>query len=530
MKEKVIELLKSLKRQFVEIRNEFSKIIEYCESKTFLLLITFIILIVCHGYLLFNSNVGIDTDVFVNNPANNYNWMEIGRFGLIIEKNILNLKFFNMFYAEVLTIVFLFVFSVLCYYTIYRLSGKDFKNLNLILPLICFTNPIWAEAFIFVIQIAEISFALMLIVLANLFIYKGVLEKNRVSTIIGMSLLFLAMATYQSFIVVYIAICIVSFILVMENEEIKEEKFSMLKLALFVAITFILTFAMYQITLKILKIENTYLINAWKTATSKREVLKNIYYHCKAIILGEGLFYNLGLIISLIGIGIIGIYNSIKNKKNTKLFLKAIYYCVYLAFCMTPFLLTIYVGQNSVVRAEIYLPIIQALSTLYCAYFIKTKINNSLINLLLIISICYLGMNQAYYLESLYYTDYLTRERDKELVYQIGHDIAEAGAELEDKLYFYGHYNGLDNNSIIRGQLIGTSAFEYAHTTDPMYYWSSQTIVYLLRAYGYKYNWVPADMARQAREIAAPETVPWWPEKEGIIKCDGYWIIKINPF
>ena len=88
MKEKVIELLKSLKRQFVEIRNEFSKIIEYCESKTFLLLITFIILIVCHGYLLFNSNVGIDTDVFVNNPENNYNWMEIGRFGLIIEKNI----------------------------------------------------------------------------------------------------------------------------------------------------------------------------------------------------------------------------------------------------------------------------------------------------------------------------------------------------------------------------------------------------------------------------------------------------------
>ena len=71
---------------------------------------------------------------------------------------------------------------------------------------------------------------------------------------------------------------------------------------------------------------------------------------------------------------------------------------------------------------------------------------------------------------------------------------------------------------------------EYSHTTDPMYYWSTQTIVYLLRAYGYKYNWAEPEMAREAKNIASPETVPWWPEKEGIIKCDGYWIVKINPF
>ena len=92
MKEKCVEILKNIKNEFIEIGNEFKNIVEYSEKRTFLLLMTFIILIVCHGYLLFNSNVGIDTDVFVNNPTNNYNWMEIGRFGLILEKNILNLK------------------------------------------------------------------------------------------------------------------------------------------------------------------------------------------------------------------------------------------------------------------------------------------------------------------------------------------------------------------------------------------------------------------------------------------------------
>ena len=468
--------------------------------------------------------------MFVNNPTNNYNWMEIGRFGLILEKHILNLSSFNMFYAEALTIIFLLIFCILCYYTIYKLSGKDFKNLNLILPLVCFTNPIWAEAFIFVIQIAEISLGLIFVVLSNLFIYKGLLEKNKVSTIIGMALLLLAMATYQSFIAIYIAMCIICFILVMENENVQKEKFSIIKSVLFVLITFIIVFAIYQIILKSLNIESTYLVNAWKTAARKKDVLKNIYIHSKSILLGEGIFYNIGLFVSLISIGIIGIYNAIKNEKVKKVFFKIIYVCTYFAFCITPFLLTIYVGQSSVVRSEIYIPIIEAFAILYVAYFITTKFNKKIINFALIISICYLAMNQAYYLESLYYTDYLTRERDKEIAYQIGHDLAEAGAELEDKIYFYGHYNGLDNSSIIRGQLIGTSAFEYSHTTDPMYYWSSQTIVYLLRAYGYKYTWAEPEMAREAKNIAAPETVPWWSEKEGIIKCDGYWIVKINPF
>ena len=37
-------------------------------------------------------------------------------------------------------------------------------------------------------------------------------------------------------------------------------------------------------------------------------------------------------------------------------------------------------------------------------------------------------------------------------------------------------------------------------------------------------------MAREAKEIAAPEEIAAWPEKEGIIKCDGYWIIKLDQY
>ena len=63
---------------------------------------------------------------------------------------------------------------------------------------------------------------------------------------------------------------------------------------------------------------------------------------------------------------------------------------------------------------------------------------------------------------------------------------------------------GLDNKSIIRGQLIGTSAFEYSHTTDPMYYWSSQTIVYLLRLRTSKKSILkPKKIKNKARVLSA---------------------------
>lgn len=52
MKEKILEMLKLLKKQFIEIVNEFKNIIKYCENKTFTLFITFVILIVSNGYLI----------------------------------------------------------------------------------------------------------------------------------------------------------------------------------------------------------------------------------------------------------------------------------------------------------------------------------------------------------------------------------------------------------------------------------------------------------------------------------------------
>lgn len=516
--------------------------VEYIEAHPTLLILTFIVLIVSHCYILLNSNVGIDIETFINNPKNNYNWIEIGRFGLVVEKLMLHLNSFSMFFAEAISIIFLFMFNTVMYYAFYKMSGKDLKLLNIIFPLICFTNPIWAEQFIFVIQIAQISFSLLLMSISLLLVFKWLIEKSNISFIFSNILLVLVFATYQSFIPIYIALCIFMFILMYENNEYKNilNKENELKkdnktfwiFAIKLIISFAIPMALYAIVNSFLPIDNSYLnsTNAWKIAPSKRECVKNIYYYIKAILKGESLFYNTGLTISMFAVVIIGIINAFKNKNINSKVNKFFYYCVYLLLLVTPFLLTIYAGQPQVIRAAIYIPIIEAILVLYMTMYIVSKVKFKVVSFVLFIFVMIITFEQLYYLESLYYTDSLTREKDKQIALQIVHDLKANGVEEGSTLYFYGHYNGIENNSTIKGQLIGISSFEFNHTMEPLYYLSSQTIVYLMRAYGYNYGWLPIEKVPEAREIANPEDIPSWPKEGSIIKNDDYTIVKINQY
>lgn len=508
--------------------------IEYCEKHVLLILLTFIIIFVCHGYILNNSNVGIDTEIFLNNPQNNYNWLEIGRFGLIIEKYILNLGFFNMFYAEALAIFLIFIFNLLCYYTFYVFSGKDFKYLNLIIPLVGFTSPIWAEQFVFYIQIAEIAFAMIVTVLAVLLIFDWVINKKKLSGIFGLVLLVLSIGTYQSFIPVYIGIVVFSLILLFENEEYKGKLDNILIIILKLMGSFIVGFIIYELILKITNVDFSYLngSNLWRISSSKREVVKNIYYHIKDIILAKSYFYNLGLIVSLVLFIVIGIIKSIKNENNTKKVFKVIYFFAYAAFAATPFLMTVYIGQGSVVRAEIYIPLLEAMAILFVLVNYYEKVSINALKAIILVPVIYLFFVQSYYLERLYYTDYLTREKDKEYIYELAHDLKEAGVPDTATLFIYGHYNGMETNATLKGQVIGTSMFEFNHVITPMYYYSGQTIVYLFRAYGFNYNWLQIDRIDEAKNKVSSEEYPCWPKEGYINKFDGddYYTIKINMY
>lgn len=505
--------------------------IKYFENNFILILLTFVILFVSHLYILNNSNIGIDTDRIIEDPNSNYNWIEIGRYGLIIEKQLLHLDFFSLFYSEVLTMVFLFIFCILTYYLIYVAIGKDIKYLNLIIPLIGMTSPIWAEQFIFTLQIAEISFALVLTVLASLFLLKWILEKSKISCIICLILLTITFGTYQSFIAVGMAFVLFIGIIIFENKNehellIKDFWKIIFKLLFSIIIPIIAYFCICKLVAK----DSTYLktANSWFTSNSIKDNIIRIFNHCLDIIKGKTIYYNIGLLIGNILMIIIGLKNTFSNKSINKVFNRIVYYCMILALLVIPFLLTIYAGSAQFVRSEFYIPIIEALTLLYSIIFIEQLKLKSL-NFTFLILVLVITLEQSYYLESLYYTENLARERDREITYQIAHDLKANGVKEGTKLFFYGHIDSINSKSAIRGEFIGTSAYEFCYGTEPLYNYTTSSIVRLLKAYGFNYEAVVnEDEIFDARCLGAQEIIPSWPEDGSIIKTENFVLVKIN--
>ena len=140
---------------------------EYCKNHGTLIAFTLAIIALAHGAYIFSGNFGIDTQVFVQQPEFDYNWVGIGRFGLLLERDLLFLKPYSLYYAGVLMYIFISLACITMYYTFYKISGKDYGFVYLCIPLICFTHPIFVEQFYFKLQCAQIAFATFITVLRN---------------------------------------------------------------------------------------------------------------------------------------------------------------------------------------------------------------------------------------------------------------------------------------------------------------------------------------------------------------------------
>ena len=140
----------------------------YCKEHGAIIAITIAIIALAHGANIFYNNMGIDTQAFIQDPYFNYNWKGIGRFGLLLERDALYLKPYSSYYAGVLMYIFVVLACVTMFYTFYKISGKDFGFINLCIPLICFTHPIFVEQFLFKLQCAEIACAMFLTTLRHI--------------------------------------------------------------------------------------------------------------------------------------------------------------------------------------------------------------------------------------------------------------------------------------------------------------------------------------------------------------------------
>lgn len=126
-----------------------------------------VLTLMTHGSILFTQRFGIDTDAIMNGI---HNYDLIGRQGLIwLAKALgLDLDWFNLYYAQVLTILFLFL-SPVAFACLFSLTGGREKGEGcalLVLSISYIVSPFWVSQIYFLNQSAQILLACVLTALS----------------------------------------------------------------------------------------------------------------------------------------------------------------------------------------------------------------------------------------------------------------------------------------------------------------------------------------------------------------------------
>lgn len=514
---KILDKVKKLFKSDNNFEISLKDFTDYCKAHGLLIIITIAIIALAHGMNIFYNNLGIDSQVFIQDPTFDYNWEGLGRFGLLLERDALYLNPFVSYYAGILMIVFIVLACTVMFYTFYKISGKDFGFINLCIPLICFTHPIFVEQFLFKLQCAEVACGGFLTAIATLWIFTWIKNNDYKYAFLGIACLVISFASYQSYVFIYITMCIFTFILLCEDGE----KRSLFKTIVKLLVTFLIAYLIYQFIIRYIFLYLDFQLR-WGH-DSKKAILLTLLDHIKNILIGSGPHYNLGYTFGLIICLIILIYKTVKteNTKANKLW----YFLSFGMLFASPFFLSFTQGNVPLLRSQLALPYCEAFLIMFSTYYLFKNKYTKYISLILIF--CVIGAQMSI-TETFYYTDKFKNDFEIEISNQIVHDLKERGIEEKNTIAIIGHIDPPFNKICLPGEIVGSSSYNANYYGNPYYVNSTANILGVWRCIGYDYKACSVEQAERARKIVQEENMPDWPLEGSIKDCGDFYLLKIS--
>ena len=310
----------------------------------------------------FNTDYYVDSEVIINIPGTTYNWLEIGRYGLVLVKKLLNTDWYNPYYTGVLMLLFLWLTGIV----LKRLFEKLFPALPewmcILGSLTFLTYPTFTEQYYFHFQSAEITFGLLLSVISMVLLYRFVFEGSRVHFVLSIPLYVLVFAIYQSFIP--LALC--GYLMIFLSGIVSKEydKPFLLRSIVGSIIHFGASFAISQaINRLFFSSGNGYLSEQviW-AETSVSESLTAIIKACLTMFIGRGIFYTSILCVALV-LAIIALV-IVWKEKGIATFVWGLLATI--GITIIPFFLTMLLGTITSVRTQFVYPL-SAIALLFTA-------------------------------------------------------------------------------------------------------------------------------------------------------------------
>ena len=372
--------MNKLKSQICYFYEQFYMFLKYIVTHPLSALLLLAGVLISYGSYAFATDYYVDSEVVINIPGTNYNWLEIGRYGLVFTRKLLGTSWYNPYYTGILMLFFLWLTGMTFSYISGKLFPKLPVSLTILGSLIFITYPTFTEQYYFHFQSAEIAFGLWISMLSTGLFYLFVRYRRLSCFLVTLPIYILTFSIYQSFIPLTLC-CYLGIFLSLSMREDTES--STIKRGIWGSILhFILAFVTSQAIDRIYFASSEYLNDQviWSNAGSAWEAFKVVVSACLRMFTGQGLFYTTILLFAVIAAAITFLWYCLHRKTQKDLSdkpTKPVYQLILsvlsaIGIAATPFILTLLMGQNTSVRTQFTYP----LAALWLLYFsIQTLFN-----------------------------------------------------------------------------------------------------------------------------------------------------------
>lgn len=510
-----------ISNEVLDIKNSIKSFNEFLKNNVATVVITLFFTLMTYGIKLFQYSISIDTEMLINRYDWQLDtWASFGRFGLVFIKKILGLNPFNPYAACFLMVSAMIIFCLIWSYVINEFSFNENKSniRNAIFPSVFITSPLFAEQFNFILQSFEVAFAIILCSIAILCVSNWVLDSKKViNLIIGIACMILGFGTYQSIVFLYISAALACYILIYisnKKSKVKLEKSFFILAAVKYLGSFIVAYVSFAIVNKIVVNiygKSGYVDNMVKWGQqSVQECIENIVKYMKIAFLGDGIFYSKVFALVFIGLFVYAIINLFSKSRDKILLLLAM-----MAFILSPFILSIYMGNGQIPRMQFSYQFVIAMGI----YIFSLVFDKKLLAIILSLFGFYVAFNQSYIVNRLFYTEQIKYEDDVRLADKISEkiELLNLGEIPEYPVVLVGGHRSKVPNQL-RGEFLGLSWFEYGG--------DSHRALGFMRTIGYPYITATDEETQRAKEIA--QTMDVWPNNGSVIFKDGLIIVRLS--
>ncbi len=515
--------MKSIAREGVF--NEKTGLSAFITNNRKAIIIYTVCILAAYGLKLFNIVLGKDTEAIISIPDSLYNsWISLDRFGLVYFKKLLGIYQFNPYLAMTLMVICVIVGSVIWEYLFYRLTPykKDFHKRSWIFPAVCFTSPLMASQLGFLLQTFEVALGFIFVSLSLLLIWQFMDKGKILYAVLSLILLSAALSFYQGLAPLYVAGAAGTFLLYAEGHS------KVLKPVLILIINLVIALLIYKAVDSFVHVytgvaSDPYIgdIILWKSE-SAGVCIGNILGHIKHALTMSNSYYTLAFPFAAV-CGLLLIIRAFRKfDKN-----RVIYFLAMIIFIASPFIMSVYTGQEAYYRTQFVMPFVcglaiqmftgAAASAKFKWYAAVTIIS------MLVAAACI--FQQVVVTTRMYYTEYESYKEDEMLALKLSMRIDELGlgeSPEEPLMIVGGHQGKLNPSASNEWEFEGRSFFNWYYG----YAEGNAIAINFMRTLGLDYH-VP-DPDQVARSVENAGEMPLWPNPGSVALKDGVIVVHMS--